>query len=78
MPETAQVLGQSALNKTIILTGAMVPYRVARSDALFNLGFACAAANLAAAGVYIAMNGQIFSWDDVMKNRDQGVFQSLR
>ena len=78
MPETAQVLGRAELNKTIILTGAMVPYRIARSDALFNLGFACAAANLAVAGVYIAMNGQIFLWDDVMKNRDQGVFQSLR
>lgn len=78
MPETAQVLGRSELNKTVILTGAMVPYRVAQSDALFNLGFACAAASLAAAGVYIAMNGQIFPWDDVMKNRDQGVFQPLR
>lgn len=77
MPETAQVLGRSELNKTIILTGAMVPYRIARSDALFNLGFACAAASLAAAGVYIAMNGQIFPWNDVMKNRDQGVFQPL-
>jgi L-asparaginase len=78
MPETAQVLGRSELNKTVILTGAMVPYRVAQSDALFNLGFACAAASLAAAGVYLAMNGQIFPWDDVMKNRDQGVFQPLR
>jgi L-asparaginase len=78
MPETAQVLGQAALKKTIVLTGAMVPYQIARSDALFNLGFACAAANLAAVGVYVAMNGLLFSWDDVMKNRDVGVFQSLR
>ena len=78
MPETAQVLGQAALKKTIVLTGAMVPYQITQSDALFNLGFACAAANLAAAGVYIAMNGQLFSWDDVMKNRDRGVFQTLR
>lgn len=77
MPETAQVLGQAALKKTIVLTGAMVPYQIARSDALFNLGFACAAANLAAVGVYVAMNGLLFSWDDVMKNRDLGVFQSL-
>ena len=78
MPETAQVLGQAALKKTIVLTGAMVPYQIDRSDALFNLGFACAAASLAAVGVYIAMNGQLFLWDDVMKNRDRGVFQSLR
>lgn len=77
MPETARVLGQAALKKTIVLTGAMVPYQITQSDALFNLGFACAAANLAAAGVYIAMNGQLFSWDDVMKNRDRGVFQTL-
>ena len=78
MPETARVLGQAALKKTIVLTGAMVPYQITQSDALFNLGFACAAANLAATGVYIAMNGQLFSWDDVMKNRDRGVFQTLR
>jgi len=78
MPETARVLGQAALKKTIVLTGAMVPYQISQSDALFNLGFACAAANLAATGVYIAMNGQLFSWDDVMKNRDRGVFQTLR
>ena len=78
MPETAQVLGHAALKKTIVLTGAMVPYQIARSDALFNLGFACAAVHLASVGVYIAMNGQLFSWDDVMKNRDLGVFQSLR
>ena len=78
MPETARVLGQAAFKKTIVLTGAMVPYQITQSDALFNLGFACAAANLAAAGVYIAMNGQLFAWDDVMKNRDCGVFQTLR
>ena len=78
MPETAKVLGHAALKKTIVLTGAMVPYQIDRSDALFNLGFACAAASLAAVGVYIAMNGQLFLWDDVMKNRDLGVFQSLR
>ena len=78
MPETAQVLGQAALKKTIVLTGAMVPYQFTQSDALFNLGFACAAASLAATGVYIAMNGRLFPWDEVTKNRDQGIFQSLR
>ena len=76
MAETAQVLGQAVVKKTIVLTGAMVPYQIAQSDAFFNLGFACAAASLAATGVYIAMNGQLFPWNDVMKNRAQGVFQS--
>ena len=75
MPETAQVLGHAALKKTIVLTGAMVPYQIARSDAFFNLGYACAAASLTATGVYIAMNGQLFRWDDVTKNRAKGIFQ---
>ena len=76
MPETAQVLGHAALKKTIVLTGAMVPYYITGSDASFNLGFAYAAANLAAPGVYIAMNGQLFPWNDVMKNRTKGIFQA--
>lgn len=76
MAETAQVLGQARLHKTIVLTGAMVPYQIAQSDALFNLGFACAAAGLSAVGVYIAMNGQLFPWNDVTKNRSEGIFQS--
>lgn len=78
MAETAQVLGQAAFNKTIVLTGAMIPYQIAQSDALFNLGFACAAASLAAPGVYIAMNGQLFPWHGVTKNRAEGVFQAKR
>lgn len=76
MPETAQVLGHAVPKKTIVLTGAMVPYQIARSDAFFNLGYACAAASLTAKGVYIAMNGQLFRWDDVMKNRAKGIFQA--
>lgn len=76
MAETAQVLGQAALKKSIVLTGAMVPYQIARSDALFNLGFACAAASLTGTGVYIAMNGQLFRWDNVVKNRAKGIFQA--
>ena len=78
MAKTAQVLGQANLPKTIVLTGAMIPYQIAESDALFNLGFACAAARLSAAGVYIAMNGRLFSWNDVTKNRAGGIFQPLR
>lgn len=76
MADTARVLGEAMLNKTIILTGAMVPYRIAQSDALFNLGFACAAATLATPGVYIAMNGRLFPWNAVIKNREKGIFQT--
>jgi L-asparaginase len=74
MRETAHVLGNANLNKTIILTGAMIPYEIANSDALFNLGFACGIAQTLSHGVYIAMNGQIFSWDNVKKDRSAGVF----
>ena len=65
------------LQQTIILTGAMIPYEIAKSDALFNLGFACGVAQALPAGVYVAMNGQIFAWDNVQKNRAAGVFQPL-
>ena len=74
--ETAQVLGQAGLQKTIVLTGAMVPYRVASSDALFNLGFAFAVAQLNAPGVFVAMNGRVFSWDKVRKNKTDGIFEN--
>ncbi len=77
MKDTAAVLGAAALGKTVILTGAMIPYAIAQSDALFNLGFASAAAQLLPEGVYVAMNGQVFTWDNVTKNRSAGVFQPL-
>ncbi|MDP9108064.1 MAG: asparaginase [Pseudomonadota bacterium] len=77
MPETAAVLGAAALDKTIVLTGAMVPYEIAGSDALFNLGFAIAAAQLLPRGVYVAMNGTCFDWHSVRKNRNAGVFEAL-
>jgi L-asparaginase len=77
MKETAAVLGAAALDKTVVLTGAMIPYAIANSDAMFNLGFASAAAQLLPPGVYVAMNGQVFSWDNVTKNRSAGVFQPL-
>jgi len=75
MTQTARVLGAAQLAKTIVLTGAMIPYAIQGSDALFNLGFACAVAQLAPHGVYIAMNGQIFAWDNVHKNTQTGVFE---
>lgn len=76
MRETAHVLGAAALSKTIVLTGAMIPYEIANSDALFNLGFACGVAQTLPHGVYVAMNGKIFPWDRVQKNRGTGVFES--
>jgi L-asparaginase len=77
MRETAGVLGLAALEKTIVLTGAMIPYEIANSDALFNLGFATGVAQVLPPGVYVAMNGQVFAWDKVTKNRAAGVFQPL-
>lgn len=75
MKETAAVLGPAALDKTIVFTGAMIPYEIDGSDAFFNLGFACGVAQALPAGVYVAMNGRIFAWDNVQKNRAAGVFQ---
>ena len=77
MALTARVLGDAQLAKTIVLTGAMIPYAVQGSDALFNLGFACAAAQLLPPGVFIAMNGQAFAWDQVRKNTQIGVFEAI-
>jgi L-asparaginase len=74
MRETAEVLGKARLSKTIVLTGAMVPYEVVGSDALFNFGCAVGVVQHLACGVYIAMHGQIFSWDNVMKDRTAGRF----
>jgi len=77
MTETAGLLGSASLAKTIVLTGAMVPYAVSGSDAVFNLGCAVSAVQLLSHGVYIAMNGTIFRWDDVRKNREMGVFETV-
>jgi L-asparaginase len=77
MAQTARVLGEAQLDKTIVLTGALVPYVFIGSDSLFNLGFAFAAAQLLAHGVYVAMNGQVFTWDNVRKNTSLGVFEML-
>lgn len=76
MRETAEALGKAALARTVVLTGAMIPYSIADSDAFFNLGFACAAAQALPHGVYIAMNGRVFAWDQVHKNRSAGVFEA--
>ena len=78
MEVTARVLGEAGLEKTIVLTGAMVPYKFGSSDGLFNLGSALAFAQCLPRGVYVAMNGRCFTWDNVRKNRERGVFEESR
>ena len=76
MVETAGALAEAGLvDRTIVLTGAMVPYAFGSSDGLFNLGSALSFAQVLPPGVYIAMNGQHFMWNRVRKNRETGVFE---
>ena len=77
MAETARVLGNSISNKTIILTGAMIPIKFGSSDGLFNLGSALAFAQALPAGTYVAMNGRYFNWYNVRKNKQTGIFEEL-
>ena len=78
MVETAQVVGRAALGKTVVFTGAMVPYSVQGSDAPFNLGFALSASLTLPAGAYVAMNAKIFAWDNVMKDKTEGTFKARK
>lgn len=78
MVETARVLAEKARGKTIVLTGAMIPIAFGSSDGLFNLGGAITAAQVLPAGVYITMNGRVFGWDHVRKNRGTGVFEEVQ
>jgi L-asparaginase len=78
MEHTARYLAPIVKNKTVILTGAMVPYKFGSSDGLFNLGSALAYAQVQPHGVYVAMNGQCFRWDNVRKNKKRGVFEAVR
>ena len=75
MEQTANVLGPRMEDKTIVLTGAMVPYAFGSSDGMFNLGAALAFVQTLSPGVYVAMNGRYFRWDSVTKNRRLGVFE---
>jgi len=77
MVETARAIADGVTDKTVVLTGAMVPYAFGSSDGLFNLGSALSFVQSLPVGVYIAMNGKSFPWDDVRKNRDAGVFERL-
>jgi len=75
MEQTAAVLGEGVAGKTIVLTGAMVPYTFGSSDGMFNLGAALALVQTLPPGVYVAMNGRCFDWRSVRKNRQLGVFE---
>jgi L-asparaginase len=79
MPETAAVLGEglASAGKTVVLTGAMVPYKFGSSDGMFNLGTAMAFVQTLAPGVYVAMNGRCFPWHSVRKNREKGIFERI-
>jgi L-asparaginase len=78
MAETAKLLGQHIKDKTIILTGAMIPYAFGSSDGLFNLGSALAFLQILPHGVYISMNGKYFHWDNVRKNKEIGLFEEIK
>ena len=80
MVETARALAadnQQQAAKTIVLTGAMIPYAFGSSDGLFNLGSALSFVQALPPGVYLAMNGRCFEWDKVRKNRESGVFEAI-
>lgn len=77
MSVTARVLAEKVHGKTIVLTGAMIPYKFGSSDGFFNLGNALAFAQSLPAGVYVAMNGRAFNWDNVRKNKQTGQFEEL-
>ena len=77
MTITAKALAQNVPGKTIILTGAMIPIKFGSSDGLFNLGSALAFAQTLPEGVYVAMNGRYFNWDNVWKNKQTGVFEEV-
>lgn len=78
MADTARFLAERVKEKTIVLTGAMIPYKFGSSDGLFNLGSAMAFVQSLPAGVYVAMNGKYFHWDNVRKNKKTGQFEELQ
>ena len=78
MVETAKILAENIKDKTIILTGAMIPIKFGSSDGLFNLGSALSFIQTLETGVYITMNGRYFSWNNVHKNKKLGVFERIK
>jgi L-asparaginase len=77
MDQTARYLNQHIKDKTIILTGAMIPYVFGSSDGLFNLGASLAYVQMLPYGVYIAMNGRVYNAENVRKNKDKGFFEEI-
>ena len=79
MVETAAALAAAdgVEGKTVVLTGAMIPYAFGSSDGMFNLGSALSFVQVLPPGVYVAMNGRYFRWDEVRKNRETGVFEAV-
>lgn len=77
MDITAAYLAGAKLEKTIVLTGAMIPYKFGSSDGFFNLGSALAFLQTLPHGVYVAMNGRFYNWDNVRKNRKTGFFEEI-
>jgi len=78
MTVTARELAEKVPDKTIVITGAMIPYKFGSSDGFFNLGAALAFVQSLPAGVYVVMNGRPFNWDNVRKNKQTGQFEELR
>jgi len=78
MVETARLLGNSIKDKTVVLTGAMVPYKFGSSDGLFNLGSSLAFVQTLPHGVYISMNGKYFYWNNVVKDKQKGEFREIK
>ena len=78
MADTSRVLGETIKDKTIVLTGAMIPYKFGSSDGLFNLGCAIAFVQALPHGVYVAMNGKYFKCDNVRKNKTTGEFEEIK
>mgnify|MGYP000429164241 CR=1 FL=1 len=75
--ETAKAIAEANIAKTIILTGAMIPYKFGSSDGLFNMGCALSFVQTLPHGVYITMNGRYFIWNNVRKNKEEGFFEEL-
>lgn len=78
MAETAAFLAKENLDKTIVLTGAMIPYKFGSSDGFFNLGAALAFLQTLPPGVYVSMNGRYYTWDNVRKNKKTGYFEEIK
>lgn len=78
MAQTARVIADRVKNKTIVITGAMVPYKFGSSDGLFNLGSAMAFVQTLPHGVYVVMNGRRFNANNVRKNKETGEFEEIQ